>query len=100
VATQVLDPALPPSIEVQLLQRVSHGEIKFDLARGRITHQKMAVDRSVVDFHGAGSLMKCKIEFSEELLVDAVETAAKPPTPASLPMKSRSASGKAPMLKR
>jgi hypothetical protein len=68
--TQILDPALPPQIEVQLIQRLTNGEILFDVARGRVTSQKMAVDDSVVNFHGSGSLMKYKMEFSETLLTD------------------------------
>jgi hypothetical protein len=75
VATQVLDPALPPKVEVQILQRIQNGEAHLDLAKGRLVYQKMDVDGSVIDFHGAGSRMKCRIAFTEELLPPSVATA-------------------------
>jgi hypothetical protein len=78
IATQVLDPALPPKIEVQLVQRIQNGEAHLDLAKGRLVYQKMEVDGTVIDFHGAGSRMKCRISFTEELLPPAVATARKP----------------------
>jgi hypothetical protein len=77
VVTQVLDPALPASIEVQLVQKIMNGEVKFDIARGRIIAQSMTVDGSVIDFHGTGSLMKCKMKIEEELLPAREETARK-----------------------
>jgi hypothetical protein len=78
VVTQILDPALPAAVEVQLVQRVLSGDVKFDIAQGRIVAQTMKVDGNVIDFHGAGSLMKCKMEISEELVSAKVETASKP----------------------
>jgi hypothetical protein len=78
VQTQVLDPALPPKVEVQLLQRIQNGEAHLDLAKGRLVYQKMDVDGSVIDFHGAGSRMKCRISFTEELLSGPTATARKP----------------------
>ena len=77
VVTQVLDPALPAAIEVQLVQRILNGEVRFDIAKGRVVSQSMKVDGSVIDFHGAGSLMKCKMEIVEELVSATVETAKK-----------------------
>jgi hypothetical protein len=77
VVTQVLDPALPAAVEVQLVQRVLNGDIKFDIAKGRIVSQSMKVDGNVIDFHGAGSLMKCKMEILEELVSAGVATAKK-----------------------
>lgn len=77
VVTQVLDPALPAAIEVQLVQRILNGEVRFDIAKGRVVSQSMKVDGSVIDFHGAGSLMKCKMEIVEELVSAAAETAKK-----------------------
>ncbi len=78
--TQILDPALPPKIDVQLIQRVSNGEVRFDMARGRVISQHLLVDGRVIDFHGAGSLMHCKIEFSEKLIEDGKKTASKATT--------------------
>lgn len=78
IATQVLDPALPPKIEVQLLQRIQNGEAHLDLAKGRLVSQAMDVDGTVIDFHGAGSRMKCRISFTEELLPPATATARRP----------------------
>lgn len=78
VVTQVLDPALPAAVEVQLVQRILNGEVKFDIAKGRVVSQAMHVDGSVIDFHGAGSLMKCKMQIQEELVSSKVETADKP----------------------
>jgi hypothetical protein len=78
VVTQVLDPALPASVDVQLVQRVLNGDVKFDIAQGRVVSQAMKVDGNVIDFHGAGSLMKCKMEIEEQFVSAKVETAAKP----------------------
>jgi hypothetical protein len=82
VRTQVLDPALSSKIEVQLLQRLTNGEVHFDLARGRITYQRMVVDGTSINFHGQGSLMKCKLELVEKLLDGNPRTAAKTPAKA------------------
>jgi hypothetical protein len=76
VTTQVLEPALPAAIEVQLVQRLLNGEVRFDLAQGRVVSQSMTIDGSVIDFHGVGSLMKCKIQIEEAFLSAKVETAA------------------------
>lgn len=76
VVTQVIELALPATIEVQLVQRLLEGEVRFDIARGRIISQKMKVDGNVIDFHGAGSLMKCKMTIEEELTSAKLETAA------------------------
>ena len=75
--TQILDPALSAKLKVQLLQRVSSGSVRFDIARGRVISQQLVVDGQVIDFHGSGSLMSCKIEFRETLIEPNEETASK-----------------------
>ncbi|MEX2185347.1 MAG: hypothetical protein WD875_01075 [Pirellulales bacterium] len=77
VVTQVLDPALPAAVDVQLVQRILIGDVRFDIAKGRIVSQSMKVDGSVIDFHGAGSLMKCKMQIQEEFVSATLETASK-----------------------
>jgi hypothetical protein len=71
VRSIIVTPNIPPEIEVQLVQRMSHGEVKFDLSAGRVVQQSMKVDGTVVQFQGAGSVMQCQIEFHEQLLDDA-----------------------------
>ncbi len=78
VVTQVLDPALPAAVDVQLVQRILIGDVRFDIAKGRMVSQSMKVDGSVIDFHGAGSLMKCKMQIQEEFVSATAETASKP----------------------
>ena len=78
VKTQVLAPDNDPRIRSQLVQGLTNGEIKFDVAAGRILSKKMDWNESVAGFNGPKSNMKYVAEFSETLLPDAVETVKAP----------------------
>lgn len=75
---QVLTPIRDPSIEAQLVQRVSKGVIRFDLDAGRILSQRMDVDKRVHDFAGPGALMHYVMRFTEELVDDTEHVAGRP----------------------
>lgn len=75
---QVLTPIRDPSIEAQLVQRVSKGVIRFDLDAGRIISQQMDVDKRVHDFAGPGALMHYVMRFTEELRDDDERMAGRP----------------------
>ena len=57
VRTQVLTPVSDPKIQSQLMQRLQHGTIKFDLDAGRIYSSKMELDERVIGFRGAASMI-------------------------------------------
>lgn len=76
--TQILSPIHDPAIEAQVMQRAATGEVRFDLALGRILSQQMDVDKSVVGFSGAASSMHCLTRFTERLNTGAVSTALEP----------------------
>ena len=57
VRTQVLTPVNDPKIQSQLMQRLQHGTIKFDLDAGRIYSSKMELDERVIGFRGAASMI-------------------------------------------
>ena len=78
VKTQVLAPDNDPRIRSQLVQGLTNGEIKFDVAAGRILSKQMDWNESVAGFNGPKSNMKYVAEFSETLLPDAVETVKAP----------------------
>ncbi len=77
VAYQVLQP-VPPEIEAQLVQRLMKGTVEFDIERGRVIAQKMAVDESVIGFAGPASSMKYAMVMREALIEKPAEVAAKP----------------------
>ena len=66
--TQVLTPIDDPRIRVQLVQRLSHGTVKFNIREGRIEKQQMDLDETVLAFNGPDSSMKYLARFTEELL--------------------------------
>lgn len=74
VDTQVLTPVRDPSIEAQLIQRMSNGTIRFDLVKGRIVGQQLDLDRRVIGFSGPSSSMHYLSRFTEDLQ-PAAETA-------------------------
>jgi len=83
VATQILTPIHDPAIEALLVQRESHGSVRFDLESGRIIGQQMDLDRRVVGFRGEASSLHYVTQFTEELLSDQdvppkSETASRP----------------------
>lgn len=80
VATQILTPIHDPAIEAQLIQRESAGTVKFDIAAGRILQQRMDVDKRVIGFRGQASSLHYLTRFTEELLDEQPEVAAKSAT--------------------
>ncbi|MBN2218163.1 MAG: hypothetical protein JW719_12385 [Pirellulales bacterium] len=78
VANQVLTPIHSPEIEAKLIERYSHGIVRFDVDAGRILSQQMDLDRNVVGFRGAESCMHYLTRFTEEFLPPTPEVAARP----------------------
>jgi hypothetical protein len=84
----VLTPLNDPAIEAQLIQRLTNGQLKFDIDRGRVVSQQMDMDRRVIGFSGAASSMHYLTRFTEELLpasTTAPATAKKAAAPATKP---------------
>ncbi len=77
IDTQIMAPVNDPSIEAQLIQRMSAGTLKFDIAAGRVVGQQMDLDRRVIGFSGPASSMHWLSQFTEKLL-PATTTAAAP----------------------
>jgi hypothetical protein len=86
VETQILTPTQDPKIRVQLIQRLSKGHIRFDLAAGRIVGQRTDLDETVLGFSGPDSSMHYVSCFAEELFPPSAETAAAD-VPAAAPGK-------------
>jgi hypothetical protein len=79
VRTDILTPyGDDPRIEVQLVQKLSHGTLKFDLAAGRVVHQQLEQDERVLGFSGADSLMQYVARYTEEPVPPGAETAVRP----------------------
>lgn len=91
VDSQVLTPIHDPSIEAQLIQRMSAGTVKFDLKAGRVVSQQLDLDRHVIGFSGAASSMHYVTRFTEELLPAAQQTVKRSP-----PAKAAAAKSAAP----
>lgn len=68
IGTQVLTPLHDPEVEVQLVQRLSEGTVRFDISAGRIIAQEIEVDRQVVGFQGEASAFHYQTRFTEEFL--------------------------------
>jgi hypothetical protein len=81
VATQILTPIHDPGIEAQLIQRESHGTVRFDIEAGRVIGQQMDLDRRVVGFRGEASSLHYVTRFTEDLITgEKAETASRPET--------------------
>jgi hypothetical protein len=74
---QVLTP-VEPDVEAQLVQRLTSGQIRFDIERGRIISQQHDVDRRIVGFAGPASSMHYLSRFTERILEDGERVADKP----------------------
>jgi hypothetical protein len=84
VKTEVLTPVTDPKIQSQLVQRLTHGTVKFDLDAGRVLSKQMDLDETVIGFNGADSLMQYLARFTEEYQsTPAADVAAKPSNPTS-----------------
>jgi len=77
VDTQVLTPVNDPKIKAELVQRLQHGTIKFDLDAGRLRSKQMDMDEEVFGFNGADSHMQYLARQTEEPLVPGDQTARK-----------------------
>lgn len=73
-----ITPVEEPSVEVQLMQQLSSGTVKFDIDTGRMISKQLDWNEDVVGFAGADSSLKYNSRFTEELLVPAVQSANKP----------------------
>jgi hypothetical protein len=82
VATQVLTPTDDGAIKSQLVQRMSSGEVKFDIDAGRVVSQELNQDETVLAFSGADSNMQYLAKFTEKL-VEAPEATATRAGPAA-----------------
>jgi hypothetical protein len=78
VDSQVLTPISDPAVEAQLIQRLSSGSVRFDLANGRVLGQQLDLDRHVVGFSGPASSMHYVTRFTEEVLPQNQATAHRP----------------------
>jgi hypothetical protein len=67
VKTQVLTPVDDPRVRSQLVQRISSGEIRFDVDAGRLLTKQLDWDENVLGFNGAESNMKYLARFTERL---------------------------------
>ncbi len=77
--TEVLTPLDDARVKSQIIQRISQGEIRFDLDAGRLLSKQLDWDESVVGFAGAESNMKYLARFTETLDRSApVSAAARP----------------------
>ena len=74
VKTQVLTPVDDPRVKSQLVQRISAGELRFDVDAGRLLSKQLDWDENVLGFNGADSNMKYLARFTEQLL-DTTRTA-------------------------
>jgi hypothetical protein len=68
--TEILTPINDPKLEAKLVQRVKQGTIKFDIAAGRVKSRTMALNKTVVNFSGAGSVMQYVARIDEQLVND------------------------------
>jgi hypothetical protein len=75
--TQVLTPVNEPQVQVELVQRLQRGTIKFDVDAGRLIHKQLDMDQSVFGFSGADSHMQYLARFTEEPVKDG-QTASAP----------------------
>jgi hypothetical protein len=66
VDTQVLTPVNDPKVQAELVQRLQHGTIKFDLDSGRLRHKQMDMDEEVFGFSGDDSHMQYLARLTEE----------------------------------
>ena len=78
IETQPLTPIDDRSVEAQLIQQLSRGEIKFDIDHGRMLAKKLDWSDEVVDFAGADTSLRYDAKFVEELLPEASRTASRP----------------------
>lgn len=67
VDTTVLTPLDDPRLESRMLERIWDGEIRFDIATGRLLSRSTGIDRRVVGFSGPESSVRYKSSLEERL---------------------------------
>lgn len=90
IETQVLTPIDDPKIQVQIVQRLQRGTIKFDIDAGRLIHKQMDLNESVIGFNGAESNMQYLARFTEEPTDEVVPPKAEKPQVATVPEAPKS----------
>ncbi len=88
IDTQILTPVHDPAIEAQLIQRLSAGTARFDIATGRMLSQQLDLDRRVIGFSGPTSSMHYLTRFTEQLLPAPDQTARRDAAPSRATKKS------------
>jgi hypothetical protein len=88
VTYQVLSP-IDSFIEYQLVQRLMNGEVKFDIAAGRVISQQMDIDKRILGFAGPTSSTHYIMRIEERLLKRGEKVAIQP-TRRSAATKSQS----------
>ena len=63
--TQVLTPVNDAKIKAQIIQRISEGEIRFDIDSGRLLSKQLDINEVVLGFNGAQSRMKYLARLTE-----------------------------------
>lgn len=82
VQTQILTPIHDPEIEVQIMDQLTQGFIRFDIQKGRILSREYHWNRTVQGFSTADSLKRYVGRFKQTpKSKDAVELAAKAAIP-------------------
>jgi hypothetical protein len=75
IDTQILTPIHDPALEAQLVQRLSTGSVRFDIAAGRVLSQQLDLDRRVIGFSGPASSMHYLTRFTEKMISSEVPAA-------------------------
>jgi hypothetical protein len=78
VKYQILSP-VDAHIECQLVQRLMEGEVKFDIATGRVVSQQMDIDKRILGFAGPTSSMHYVMRMEEKLAESKPNVAAREP---------------------
>lgn len=66
--TQVLTPINDRQIEVQLVQQITNGTIKFDMVAGHLISKKVSWNETVVGYRGGNSRFKIVAQYEETRL--------------------------------
>jgi hypothetical protein len=77
VSYQVLSP-IDSFIEYQLVQRLMDGEVRFDIAAGRVVSQQMDIDKRILGFAGPTSSTHYLLRIEEKLLKKGEKVASLP----------------------
>jgi hypothetical protein len=93
VTYQVLSP-IDATAECQLVQRLMEGEVKFDIAAGRVVSQQMDIDKRILGYAGPTSSMHYVMRMEEKLAKNtASEVTVRQPSTAPVPAKNTTKSG-------